>query len=334
MAGITTVLSFAASRGLDPKQLCETVGLDVGLFGNPLTMVPFTLTRRVWLTVIEQLPHENVGVGVGAAARSEHVGYAGLLLRQARNGLELVQLMIDAAPISDTALVADPVTLRQRGEQVEVHIPAMLSAGIPERTEAAFLMLLLNMRRLGLPELKPLWVRAAHVKDAKRALVEPHYGCKVQWDAGEDVMCFPRAPLQSRLPGSHPRAADTLRSFIADEVKRRSALSFPDRVREVVEQQVRIGSLSQEDAASALGMSARSLQRKLGKSALRYRDVRGKLLESRAAELMHNQAYSLEDIALKLGYSELSSFSRSWKRLTGQSPASYRAQLLGLRSEA
>ena len=71
-----------------------------------------------------------------------------------------------------------------------------------------------------------------------------------------------------------------------------------------------------------------------GESALRYRDVRGKLLESRAVELMRNQAYSLEDIALKLGYSELSSFSRSWKRLTGQSPANYRAQLLGLPREA
>ena len=74
--------------------------------------------------MIERLPHENVGVGVGTAARSEHVGYAGLLLSQARNGLELTQLMIDTAPIGDTALVADPVTLRQRGAHVEVHPPS------------------------------------------------------------------------------------------------------------------------------------------------------------------------------------------------------------------
>ena len=228
MAGITAVLTFAASRGQDLQELCEAVGLDAGLFRAPLTRVPFTLTRRVWLSVIERLPHDNVGVGVGTAAHGEHAAYASLFLSQARSALDLVQRMIDAAPVSDTALVADPVTMRQRGQHVEIRLPAVLSAGIPERAQAAFLMLLISLRRLGLPELKPLWVRAAHAKDAKRAQVEPHYGCKVQWDAGEDVMCFERAPLQPPLPGSHPRTSELLRSPSADEVKRRS--TSPSRI--------------------------------------------------------------------------------------------------------
>jgi AraC-like DNA-binding protein len=331
MGGISSVLNYTASRGLDPNELCDCVGLDTALFGDPLRMIPFSLARRVWCTAIERLPNDNVGVGVGTTIRMESFGYAGMFLTQVKNGLELLQLTIDAAPITDTALVVDPITLRQDAGRVEVRFPPILSDGIPERNEAAFLGVLTLLRRLGLSELRPREVRASCARSDKRAEAERHYGCKIRWSAGEDVICYARDALLAPVSGGNPRAADQFRALVAARVGRRREPSFAERVRQLVRQQVLRGEVSQNRAALALGMSVRSLQRKLSESGLSYGQEVEKALERRARELMRNGQNSLEDIALKLGYSELSSFSRFWKKLTGQTPARYRAELLGLR---
>lgn len=329
MAGITAVLGYGTSRGLDMEELCDAIGLDVALFGDPLQMIPFTLTRRVWCTVIGRLPDDNVGVGAGTAFRHDNVGYVGLLLNQVRNGLELVQLSIDGAPISDTAMVDDPVTLRHHGEQVEIRLPPILSDGIPERTEAAFLSMLSNLRRLGLSELRPTSVRVAHARDRKRVIAEQHFGCKITWSAGEDVISYARESLTTPLPGYHPRAADQLRALIAARAQKREALTFTERVRQALQQQVLRGSIDQGEVAAGLGMSARSLQRKLSQDGLSFGKLATEALESRAIELLGNGAYRLEDVARRLGYSDVGTFSRFWKRLTGQTPARHRARLLG-----
>ena len=327
IAGIRFVLGYAASRGVAVQELCASLGLDPADFDNPLRMIPFTLTRRVWLAVIERLPQDNVGVGAGLSARTEQVGYAGMLLTQARNGLELLQLMVDAGPLTDTALVDDPVTLVRRDGTVEVRLPAILSAGIPERTEAAFTAALSSLRRFGLEGLTPIEVRVGFGWSEKRAIAEQYFGCQVSWNAGEDVMCFAVEALRAPLSGAQPRAADEFRAFVANEVKKRSALPFTERVRQVVRQQVRLGNTSQQATCLALGMSNRSLQRELAKSGLSFSQVREQVIEHCAAELLRDDTCTIEQIALKLGYSEPRSFSRLWRRLKGETPARYRLRL-------
>lgn len=327
IAGIRAVLGYAASRGLDVKDLCRTLELDQADFETPLRMIPFSLTKRVWLTVIDLLPQDNVGVGAAIALRTEQIGYAGLLLSQARNGHELLQLMVDAGPLTDTALVDDPVTLVRRAGQVEVHLPAVLSAGIPERAEAAFVSMLASLQRLGVVGLRPTRVRAAHGCSEKRAIAEKYYGCKVLWNAGEDVMCLDGASLQAPLASSHPRAADEFRALVASEVNKRTVLPLPERVRQVIQTQLRQGNTTQHAAALALGMSSRTLQRRLAEAGLSFAQLREEVVKRRAKQLLRDDRYTIEQIALKLGYSELRSFSRLWRRLTGQTPRDYRAQL-------
>lgn len=327
IAGIRMVLGYAASCGVDMKALCDSLGFEPADFDVPLRLIPFTLTRGVWLAVIDRLPHVNVGVGAGLAARTEQIGYLGLLLSQARNGLELIQLSIDAGPLTDTALVDDPVTLVRRADKVEVRLPPILSAGIPERTEASLLSTLTSLRRFGLADLRPTQVRVAHGWSEKRALAEQHFGCKVIWDAEEDVMCFDAEPLRAPLPGSNPRAADEFRVFIASELKKRTALPLAERVRQAVHHQLRRGNASQQATALALGMSGRSLQRDLAKSGLSFTQLREEVVEHCAATLLRDDTYTIEQIALKLGYAEPRSFSRFWRRLKGETPARSRARL-------
>ena len=81
-------------------------------------------------------------------------------------------------------------------------------------------------------------------------------------------------------------------------------------------------------AARAFGRSPRSFQRELADFGLTYADIKDVARCRVAKRLLEQTTASITDIALEIGYSELSAFSRSFKRQVGLGPSRYRAALL------
>lgn len=84
----------------------------------------------------------------------------------------------------------------------------------------------------------------------------------------------------------------------------------------------RLPTLSQ--AASAVGMSERTLSRRLGLQDMSLRDVADRVRRRRAGQLIGMASIAIDDIALRLGYPDQSSFSRHFRSWFGTTPARYR----------
>lgn len=82
---------------------------------------------------------------------------------------------------------------------------------------------------------------------------------------------------------------------------------------------------SQEAMSVSLNMSTRSLRRQLNIEGSNYQQIIDRARYHLAHRYLH-QHWSLEDIASLLGYTEVASFSRAFRRWAGQSPGQYRAQ--------
>jgi AraC-like DNA-binding protein len=76
--------------------------------------------------------------------------------------------------------------------------------------------------------------------------------------------------------------------------------------------------------AEMLGMSSRTLQRKLGEEGTSYKDLLNELRVELALYYLQNTDLSLESIAYQLGYAEARSFYRGFKQWTGRTAGSYR----------
>jgi AraC-like DNA-binding protein len=77
-------------------------------------------------------------------------------------------------------------------------------------------------------------------------------------------------------------------------------------------------------AARGLGMSGRSLQRRLAARGTSFREVVRALRCELSLALIERPDVTVHDAAGSLGFAEPSSFSRAFKRWTGLSPRSYR----------
>jgi AraC-like DNA-binding protein len=101
----------------------------------------------------------------------------------------------------------------------------------------------------------------------------------------------------------HERVSNRLRSWLAD--------------------QLADGEPAEEAAAQALGMSLRSLQRRLQEEGTTYREILNGTRQEMARAYLEERRTSVTEIAFRLGFSDSNSFSRAFRRWTGQSPRAY-----------
>jgi AraC-like DNA-binding protein len=82
-----------------------------------------------------------------------------------------------------------------------------------------------------------------------------------------------------------------------------------------------------EEAASALGMSRRSLTRRLSEAGTSFRAVRDHHRRSRAELLLRDRSLDLDEIAWRLGYGNVANLGRATRRWFGMPPGRYRHSL-------
>jgi AraC-like DNA-binding protein len=86
------------------------------------------------------------------------------------------------------------------------------------------------------------------------------------------------------------------------------------------------GDLRVQSVAAAMGMSPRTLQRRLGEEGETYNGVVDAMRRDAAAGYLAAGALSVSEIAFLLGYSEPAAFHRAFKRWHGVTPAAYRVK--------
>lgn len=81
-----------------------------------------------------------------------------------------------------------------------------------------------------------------------------------------------------------------------------------------------------DEAADMAGVSARTLQRRLGQAGISYSGLLQQVRYERAASCLRESDVTILEVALRVGYEDPSHFSRAFRRVAGVSPKQYRLQ--------
>ena len=106
--------------------------------------------------------------------------------------------------------------------------------------------------------------------------------------------------------------------------------SFTDSIYELLKPYMKEQDLSIEDAAQLLNFSVRTFQRKLKQENTSFRKIKENLMFSVACELME-EGHTLTYISSQLGYTNISHFSRAFKRVSGLTPKIYQRSISSTR---
>lgn len=130
------------------------------------------------------------------------------------------------------------------------------------------------------------------------------------------------------LATANPELARVNDGIVTDYLAQLDRNDVTMRVRSKLIERLPGGQVSEEDIASSINVSQRSLQRKLKERGMSFT----RLLESTRRELsmqyVRDPQHSLNEVAFLLGFAEPSNFSRAFKRWHGQSPSQFRQDSL------
>ncbi|MDL0431517.1 helix-turn-helix transcriptional regulator [Marinobacter sp. TBZ242] len=100
---------------------------------------------------------------------------------------------------------------------------------------------------------------------------------------------------------------------------------FSARVASLIAGHLERGRVGVEAVASQLHMSRHTLHKRLKQENLTFAALLEEIRRERALAYLKDRSKSLVEIAEQLGFSELSAFSRAFKRWMGKSPGAYRS---------
>ncbi|MFO0660261.1 MAG: AraC family transcriptional regulator ligand-binding domain-containing protein [Polyangiaceae bacterium] len=321
------LFDLGSSKGIAREALAVEADIDpsTGLDER----VPLSSVLSLWTALISRFPSDPLGLELAVRWRSESLGLLGYLTSNARTLGEALDRFVEFQSLVDgesrlsrrvegdlliVNLARDPVL-----EALRQPMEGLLASG------HAFFELLSQTR------LVALHASAAHRTTLPPGPYRAFFGVDVAFGAERNELQYPASILDRPIPKADPRlgdylleAAESARIRFA-EARALSSEALYERVAREVRRRLALGeTLSIEPIAKQLGASPRTLQRALTTEGSSFREIADSERQRVAELLLGSSKHAVSEVAAQLGFSELASFSRAFKRWTGSSPAEFR----------
>ena len=141
-------------------------------------------------------------------------------------------------------------------------------------------------------------------------------------------LVFDRALMNAVAPHKDDDVHRALRSIVEQRVLQLThRVPFAVRVRDFLVQQAPTARAEMATVARSLGLSVRSLRRRMDAEGKTFNAVANDAQAIVAKNLLRNTERTIQEVAYELGFADTSSFHRAFKRWTNTTPLAYRAQI-------
>ncbi|WP_141688398.1 AraC family transcriptional regulator [Bradyrhizobium paxllaeri] len=175
--------------------------------------------------------------------------------------------------------------------------------------------------------LAPLRLKIKHFRNGMPAEYKAFFGVEIEFGANADEIWFPRPIALLSLVGRDERLNELLRRYAEEALARkpRERLTVRSKVEDILQELLPHGRATATEVARRLGMSSRTLSRKLGDESTSFAEIQDQLRAALAKRYLQDKTLPISQIAWLLGYREVSSLTHAFKRWTGTTPQRYRS---------
>lgn len=153
------------------------------------------------------------------------------------------------------------------------------------------------------------------------------FSCQPVFGVPFDSISFASKDVLKTLPSTNHIFAQMMDQSIIRELSKLEKNNIVTQVKSVIIEQLSCGRVSEAEVASQLNMSKRKLQLKLSEQDVHFKNLLDDIRSTMAKVYLDEKSHCLNEIAFLLGFSEVSSFSRAFKRWVGVSPGNYQKRL-------
>ncbi|TDG15356.1 AraC family transcriptional regulator [Seongchinamella unica] len=305
--------------GGNPIELLAEVGLSSAQLRNPNTYISYSKMAELLQLSAGRLEEDCFGLLMSQYQNSSVLGDLNITVFQQPTVREAIDA-VNRNLYLHARGVRLGIEVRDESCQLSLTIEVRSSLGLDQTLQlsagqlANFLCDLLQLDNPGFPIMLQQPEPRLDVSCVDERLLS-----RVRFNSGFDGVRFASSWLNRRPEFDEQSLRAHLKEYLAT-LQERYPDNLRDQTKEIIGQLLSTGECSLERIASTLDMHPRVLQLRLQEAGCHY----GELLRETRLELaeqhLRHRTLSVTDLALKLGYSEASIFSRSFKQWTGYSP--------------
>jgi AraC-like DNA-binding protein len=308
-----------SALGLDPAAVCTAAGVDVRVLRED-GGVALGLADTARILAAAEAQSGDALLGLHLAERTPGRGVLAYLARAQQTVGE--GLASFARYASGNWGTPDAVRIERAGEETAVvfRFSPALSRHAAEYTVARTAI------SLGRGRTPVRAVRFAHAAGGPPAEYERVLRCPVYFDAADTRIALHAAELDRAQRTANPQAAAALAAALASAPPG-AAATIADRLAHVVDAALSRGeSIEREALARILGMSGKTLARRLAEDGQSFRGVVESVRRALAERLLADERADLAAVATRLGFADLAAFGKAFRRWFGESPSAFRAR--------
>ncbi len=310
--------------GVDADTVFREAGLDPGALKDPGARYPLASMSRLWC--LAQARSGDPCFGLRAAEQwyptTWHgLGYAWLASATLEEALR--RLVRYSAVVSNAA----EFQLAEAGGSFRLVMRAHRESGVEPNAVAidAVTANVVHMCRLTYgADFNPARIELTHPGEGCRKLRREFFRCPIRYDADEIAIEIERKVACKPLSTANADLAHANERVISDYLAELGGGGVAARVRARLVDGLPSGDVTEKSVAESLHMSPRTLQRRLSEEKTTYKKVLEDTRRQLAERFIRDRSLTLNEITYLLGFSEISSFSRSFKNWTGMAPTVYR----------
>jgi AraC-like DNA-binding protein len=300
-------------------------GIDIGRIADPDFRVPHRVVLKILSVSVDRTGNAALGLHAGALLEPGDFGPMEYAARSCRDLRTAIECNMRYMRLLDDAMDG---TLTESGDTAVWKLAYGVIAAHPAINDFAVAASLTLGRRYTGIDGAPIEVRLTHTEATNAAEYERVFRAPVKLGAAENAIVIRRRALDVPLVQANP---DIYRAFAAQAERLLESLprtvGITREVREQVIDRLRRNDVDMAAIARDLHMSVATLRRRLAEEGTTHREIVDDVRHGLALRHIEAGTLAVSEIAFLLGFSNVSAFSKAFRRWTGSSPLEFRSRL-------
>jgi AraC-like DNA-binding protein len=309
-------------KGVESVALFRAAGLAEHYGTDPLQRVPVSRMNALFALCVAATGDPYFGLIVGDVLQVASLHALGQSLATSNTLMDFGERLARYF-----RLLSEVATMRlDVGNEHVALVTSDVVATSAETQDAWLAFLVRFVRQLTRDAVNPLRVDFIHPLPAEGPGPYEHYfRCPVRFSQRDNVLVFDRALFDRPLESSSPELAVVNDQIVADYIGRLDRSDVVTHVRLQIIARLDTESCDRDTIARDLGMAPATLARRLMQRGSSFQDILNGTRRDLALVYLQQAHLPVTEVAFRLGFTDLSNFTRAFKRWTGQSPSEFRA---------
>jgi AraC-like DNA-binding protein len=301
------------------EQMVEVVGLNIENIEKSETIKSYKLSA-IFRYCMEKTNNPNLAFDIGQSIPYQSLGLLGYLLLNASNLKDMIEKFHTYQKLISKH-IAFHFFEDEHYYKFAIYVNENRYIPVPSFHAEVHLSSILNIltQILG-QKVIPAFTYLAYTKQSDSIRYEDVFGPNIYFEEDENAIFFKKDQLNIPVNNANPSMLGFFEKQANQILQELDDKTWFQKTEKEILKHIGDKEITIEFVASNLGLSTRTLQNHLKKESKKFQEALTKVRKSLTQHYFKNTSLDDTSISFLLGYSEVSSFYRAYKKWYGQTP--------------